>query len=91
MYQLTNVPTAVSRNQIKARVDGSDISIRCVEEAGTMGVSMTSIHIGDHMLTKPEALREMVGKEICDAIRLARDAGYRQGIAAIRRVLELES
>lgn len=50
---------------------------------------MTSIYVGDHMLTKPQALREMYGRDIAMAIRLARNAGYAQALADVRKVLGL--
>lgn len=90
MYQIANIPSEKSRCQIKARVDGESIDIRCVDEPGTVGLGMTSLYVGDHMLGKPEALRQMIGDTICFAIRAGRDAGYAQAKAEIRRTLGLK-
>lgn len=85
MYSMTNVPIAASRHQIKAHVNGENIDIRHVEQPGTMGWGMSSLYLGDHMLTRPEELRQMVGDAIAFAITAGRDAGYRQAQADIRQ------
>jgi hypothetical protein len=87
MYSVTNIPTEKSRHQIKALVEGDAILIRAVEQPGTYGIGMTTMHVGDHMLAKPEALRKMIGEAITVAIRFGRDAGYAHAQADMRRVI----
>jgi hypothetical protein len=91
MHQLTNVPTEASLCRIEASVNGETIEIRCVEKRGDRpGIGMSSLYVGDHMLSKPEALRQMIGDAICLAIRAGRDAGYHQAKAEIRAALGIE-
>ena len=87
MYSITNIPTAASRYQIKALVHGETIEIRQVQQPGTMGLGMTSMYVGDHMLVQPEALRQMIGNAVAFAVEAGCEAGYAQAQYDIRRAL----
>lgn len=60
MHSLTNVPTAASGLEVKTVIDGQEIKIVCAERNADPNhwSVMTSVHVGDHMLQKPDALRE---------------------------------
>jgi hypothetical protein len=87
--QLTNVPTAASKLEIRAIVEGENIDIVCSERNSENYIRMTSTFVGDHMLAKPEDLRRMYADDLATAIRLARDAGYRQAKAELRTWLDI--
>ena len=93
MHSLTNVPTAASGLEIKGRVDGNDISVVCAKRHAPENdyLRMTSTFVGDHMLGKPDDLRQMYARDLATAIRMGRDAGYEQAKAEIRRVLGVDS
>ena len=94
MHSLANVPTKTSGLHICTQVDGPAIHIlRSLEPTAKWGdgksILMTSLHVGDHMMQKPNDLREMYGRDIAMAIRLGRDAGYAQAQADIKAALGL--
>lgn len=92
MYQLTNVPTEASGLEIRAIVDGENISVVCSKRNAAHNdyLRMTSTFVGDHMLSKPADLRGMYANDLATAIRLARDIGYQQAKAEIRDVLGIK-
>lgn len=94
LYNLTNVPRASAKNlHIGWAVKGEMVHILCTVNQNTkewpdgQGVSMTSVLVGDHMFSNPEALRQMYASDLVTAIQLARDAGYEQARAEIREAL----
>jgi hypothetical protein len=90
MYSLTNVPKKSDDLEIKGIVDGENIRIVCAKrhaDANDDWLGMADSYLGDHMLTKPAALRKMYADDLVTAIRLARDAGYAQAQHDIRLAL----
>lgn len=94
IYSLTNAPHRKhDKLHIVGVVKGENIHIICTTNQNLKewpdghSVSMTSTFVGDHMLSKPEALRQMYANDLATVIRLARDAGYEQARAEIREVL----
>lgn len=91
LHSLTNVPSAASGLEIKPFVEGETIYIVCAPKNGKWrdgnSVSMTTTFVGDHMLEKPQALREMYAHDLALVISMARDAGYAQAQAEIRAAL----
>ena len=92
IHQLTNIPPKSSKLEIRPVVDGQNILIVCAERNAAPGdhLVMTSTYVGDHMMEKPELLREMYGHDLAAVIRFARDIGYRQAQADMRAALGLE-
>lgn len=95
MHSLVNVPTAKSGLEIQGYVAEQTVYIICAERGATFrdgrSVAMTDVFIGDHLLHDPNALREMIARDLATAIRLARDAGYAQAKAELRGWLEIAS
>lgn len=91
IHQLTNVPTKDSKIEIRPIVDGETIKIVAAERhAAPNDYSvMTTTFIGNHMMEKPELLREMYARDLATVIQYARDAGYRQAQIDICRALGL--
>ena len=87
LYSITNMPTALSGLEISGSADGELITIWAEDENGKGKWRMTDTYIGDHMLTKPAELRQMIAQEIAAAITKARDIGYQQALAQIRSTL----
>lgn len=94
MHRLTNVPTKDQDREIEIRVvvDGSNIKIvRAKRDAAKDDwAGMTEVYVGDHMLSRPDDLRRMIGDAVASAIRLGRDAGYNQAKREIRNALGIE-
>jgi hypothetical protein len=93
MYNLVNVPHKNDRAEIDSRVDGQTVMIVAVDrnfraENKPFGeLRMDDLYIGDHMLENPQALREMIGRAMVHAIIRARDIGYAQAQADIRKAI----
>ena len=93
MWSLTNVPPASAKEiEMRAIVEGQNIKIvRAKKHAAENDwVRMVDFFVGDHMLAKPDDLRQMIGDNIIAAILRARDAGYAQAKAEIRSALGIE-
>lgn len=96
MYRLTNVPRGKDPNAIVGEVSGATINIinRSLEtkaqQMDRSGWVMTDFSIGDHLMEKPELLRQMVADTVATAIRMARDVGYKQALADVRAALGVE-
>lgn len=93
MFRLVNVPTQKSSLEIKGVVEGQEILVIAAEPntkvecwRGHASI-MTDEFVGDHMLDKPEALRQMFANSLATAIRMARDAGYAQAMADVRNLI----
>lgn len=90
MYSLTNIPHKDSHVCIESRVDGQTVRLFAFDNKAKEGfreLGMDDFSIGDHMLSKPQELREMIGRALVHAITRARDVGYRQAQADIRHAL----
>lgn len=88
MHSLTNVPTKASGLWIRGIVDGEQVSVVCMGgRTPTSWSGMSSSYVGDHMLAKPEALRQMYANDLATAVRMGRDAGYAQAQEDMRRAM----
>jgi hypothetical protein len=90
MYSLTNIPHHKARAEVDSRVEGESVRLVAYDRQAPEGfqdLTMDTMFIGDHMLSKPQALREMVGRALVHAVIRARDVGYRQAQADIRDAL----
>ena len=91
MHRLVNVPHKNSKSEIRAVVEGNQITIIAADPGSTWrdghSVMMTDEYIGDHMLAKPQELRELVGRSLAIAIEMARDIGYAQAMADVRGLI----
>jgi hypothetical protein len=90
MYNLTNIPHHKDRREVDSRVDGETVRLIAFDRQAPEGfqeLGMDTLFVGDHMLDKPEALREMIGRALVHVVIRARDVGYRQAQADIRDAL----
>jgi hypothetical protein len=90
MYNIVNIPHHKDRRQIGCRVDGETVRLVAVDRTAPEGfqeLGMDTMYVGDHMLTKPEGLREMIGLALVHAVIRGREVGYRQAQADIREAL----
>lgn len=90
MYNLTNIPHHKDRREVECRVDGETVRLIAHDKQAVDGfreLGMDTLFVGDHMLAKPEALRQMIGSALVHAVIRARDVGYRQAQADIRDAL----
>lgn len=94
IYSLVNVPRANGKLEIRGYVEGENIYIVAGERGSKWRdgncVQMTNTFIGNHMLSMPDALRQMYADDIATAIRMGRDAGYAQAKAEIREALGIK-
>lgn len=91
IFSLTNVPAARDSREIKGVVEGPNIYIVAAEKGSKWrdgnSVQMVMTQIGDHLLDKPDVLKQMYADDIANAIRLGRDAGYQQALREVRDTL----
>lgn len=93
MWSLVNVPPACAKEiKIRAIVEDETIKIVRAKKSATENdwLGMGDFFVGDHMLARPDDLRQMIGRELVSAIIMARDAGYAQAQAEIRDALGIK-
>ena len=91
MDRLVNVPRRDAVNiAVQPVVEGETIYIVAGEKNAQpfwrngRSVSVTEVYIPDHMLSKPQELREYIGRTIAGVIIRARDIGHEQAKAELR-------
>ena len=89
-YSFTNIPAKADKDvEIVGSVNGQNVSVHIVDkQGGHWGIS--SSYVGDHMLERPEALRQMIADSVANAIRAGREAGYAQAQRDIRLALGIK-
>ena len=93
MYRIVNVPRANDdRAQLVEVVENQTVCIKVIDPKTAAPFNATGVcdmYIGDHMFepTMRDDLRHMVGKALITAIESAREVGYRQAQADIRKAL----
>jgi hypothetical protein len=96
MYNLTNIPHPKSRTELDVRIEGGTVMVVAIdpedrERNPDKWVRVGDIYIGDHMFDPKlrDTLREVVGRALVSTIERARDVGYRQAQADIRKALNV--
>lgn len=84
----TNIPHEGNKDfTIEKCVEGSSVYIVASHKGSEWrkgAVQITSLLVSDHLLAKPDVLRNYIGDAICAALRQGRRAGYRQAQRDIR-------